>query len=202
MTRIVADGFRQIEQYLSLLPDRAKQAASLAINQTATRKGMATLRENMREEIAFPAGYLEKKNRLGVTKFAKPDDLEGIITGRDRPTSLARFASGAPGGRSRVSLRVNPGRTQTLSSAFLVRLRAGQGPVTDDAFNLGLAIRLRKGERISNKREMVPFAAGLYLLYGPSVDQVFRTVAASAAPEIADLFVDEFRRQFARLGRE
>jgi hypothetical protein len=89
-----------------------------------------------------------------------------------------------------------------LSKAFLVRLRAGQGPVQDGAFNLGLAIRLRKGETISNKVQMVPFGGGLYLLYGPSVDQVFRGVASENAPLLADAFADEFFRQFVRLAGE
>lgn len=195
MTLIVVNGLEEVKQYLALMPERATKAASLAINQTADRSGLTAIRRAMREEAAFPAGYLEKPKRLGVTKRAKQTDLEAVITGRSRPTSLARFVSGK-------TVRVNPGRSRQLSQAFLVKLKAGQGPVSEDSFNLGLAIRLRKGEVIANKREMAPFAAGLYLLYGPSVDQVFRTVAASEAPEIADLLIAEFKRQFARLGKE
>lgn len=195
MTRIVAVGLDEMQRYLALMPERATAAAKLAINQTADRGGLTAIRKAMREEAAFPAGYLEKPKRLGVTKRAKETDLEAIITGRARPTSLARFVSGK-------TVRVNPGRARQLSQAFLVKLKAGQGPVSEDSFNLGLAIRLRKGEVIANKREMVPFAAGLYLLYGPSVDQVFREVAVSEAPEIADILIEEFKRQFARLGKE
>lgn len=195
MTRIVVSGLDEMQQYLALMPERATKAASLAINQTADRGGLSAIRKAMRQEIAFPAGYLEKQRRLGVTQRATESDLEAVITGRGRPTSLARFVSG---GRS---VRVNPGRSSSLSKAFLIKLKAGQGPVSEDAFNVGLAIRLKRGERIANKRDMVPFAAGLYLLYGPSVDQVFRTVAAEKAPEIADILVAEFKRQFSRLGQ-
>ena len=196
MTQIVVNGLAEIQRYIDLLPDRAARAAALAINQTADRGGLKTIRDDMREEIAFPAGYLEDRKRLGVTRRAKPEDLEAVITGRTRPTSLARFVKG---GGKKPSIRVNPASTKTLSRAFLVKLRAGQGPV-DEAFNIGLAIRLKEGEKIDNKRVMAPFARGLYLLYGPSVDQVFRTVAASASPEIAGMLVEEFKRQFARLG--
>jgi hypothetical protein len=197
VTEIIVNGFDALRSYLDLLPERAQKAASLAINQTADRKGMALIRKNMRDEAAFPSGYLEDPKRLGVTQRAKPSNLEAIIRGRSRPTSLARFASGT--GRS-PSVRVNPGRSKTLSRAFIVKLKAGQGPVGDN-FNLGLAIRLKRDEVIANKRIMAGRGfSGLYLLYGPSVDQVFRTVAASAAPEITEQLLEEFKRQFARLG--
>jgi hypothetical protein len=84
-----------------------------------------------------------------------------------------------------------------MPSAFLMRLRAGAG--TADNYNIGLAIRLAPGERIRNKRVMTQVGHNLYLLYGPSVDQVFRTVADDNAPEIATMVRDEFYRQFARL---
>jgi len=199
MTRIFVTGLDALTTYLEGFPEVASKAASLAINQTADRKGMQAIRRAMREEIAFPKGYIEDPKRLGVTQRAKPDNLEAVITGRSRPTSLARFVTG---GRGALAARVNPARSRTLSRAFLVKLKAGQGAPGDGAFNVGLAIRLRPDERIQNKREMVPFAAGLYLLYGPSVNQVFRTVGVDVSPEIAADLVEEFKRQFARLGRE
>lgn len=200
-------GLAQMERYLSLAPKIARTAARLAINDTATRKGINALRLTMEEQIAFPNGYLTDPRRLGVTQRATDSNLEAIITARGRPTSLARFASsaaiiGARRAGSTLTVRVNPSRRRALSRAFLIRLRAGQGPVTDGSFNLGLAVRLKPGEVISNKVRMVPFGGGLYLLYGPSVDQVFRSVAADRAGDIADLVTDEFLRQFVRLARE
>ena len=97
-------------------------------------------------------------------------------------------------------MRVNPNRTRTLNRAFIIRLRAGD-TLSADTFNLGLAIRLRPGEVIANKKIMAKRGpSGLYLLYGPSVDQVFKGAAADAAPQIETLLIDEFTRQFARLG--
>lgn len=200
-------GLAQLDRYLALAPKATRTAARLAINDTATRKGINMLRLTMEEQVAFPKGYLTDPRRLGVTQRATDSNLEAVITGRGRPTSLARFASsasiiGARRAGSPLTVRVNPSRRRALSRAFLVRLRAGQGPVTDEAFNLGLAIRLQPGEVISNKVRMVPFGGGLYLLYGPSVDQVFRSVAVDRAGEIADLVADEFLRQFVRLARD
>lgn len=204
---IDVSGLAHLDRYLTLAPAAARKAARLAINDTAERKGIAALRAHMEDEIAFPSGYLTDPKRFGVTQRASDANLEAIITARGRPTSLARFASSAAtiGNRrlgSTLTVRVNPSRRRALSRAFLIRLRAGQGPVTDDRFNLGLAVRLRPGEVISNKVRMVPFGGGLYLLYGPSVDQVFRGVASERAGEIAGYVVDEFLRQFVREMRD
>jgi hypothetical protein len=79
-----------------------------------------------------------------------------------------------------------------------MRLRRGKS-IEGDSFNIGLAIRLKPGETIRNKREMVAFSKGLYLLYGPSVGQVFDDVAIDMEPMLSDRMEDEFVRQFNRL---
>ena len=199
---VVASGLEDLARFYELAPQVTKTAARIAINQTAERKGIVALRAAMEEEIAFPKGYLTDRKRLGVTQRATQNNLEAKVTARQRPTSLARFASGnALVGGAGLSVRVNPNRRRSLSRAFLVRLRADEGEVSDGAFNLGLAVRLARGETITNKKQMVHFGGGLYLLYGPSVDQVFRSVAAEKAPMIADMVTDEFLRQFVRLTR-
>lgn len=194
------NGLAGLERYLTQVPQEATTAARIAINQTAERKGITALREAMEDEVAFPRGYLNDPKRFGVTQRATNANLEARIRARSRPTSLARFAGGASiiGNRAAgtdVSVRVNPSRRKSMQGAFLVRLRAGQGPVTDDAFNLGLAIRLKPGEAVRNKTRMVPFGGGLYLLYGPSVDQVFQTVAVEQSDRLAGLIAEEFLRQ-------
>ncbi len=203
--RIETKGIDGLDRYFALAPRATTTSVRIAINQVAQRTGIRTLRDAMEEEVAFPKGYLTDPRRFGVTQLARDADLEAKITARSRPTSLARFASGAAlignRGASALTVRVNPSRRRSLKKAFLVRLRAGEGPVTDDSFNLGLAIRLRPGEVISNKTKMVPFGGGLYLLYGPSVDQVFRDVALDKSVELADLVAAEFFRQLElRLG--
>ena len=72
-----------------------------------------------------------------------------------------------------------------MNRAFLMNLRSG---------NLGLAVRLAPGERIDNKRRMVQMSNGLYLLYGPSVDQVFRSVAEDVSADAGDFLEQEFLR--------
>lgn len=198
---IIADVL-ELEKYFEAAPKITTHAARLAINQVAERGGRKLLLGRMTDQVAFPTGYVNA-DRLVVRK-AYNENLEAVITARQRPTSLARFVSGstAISGKARqgVSVMVHPGSRRSMPSAFLMRLRAG-ATVSDTNFNLGLAIRLKPGERIRNKTKQstVQLGHNLYLLYGPSLDQVFRTVADEAAPEIASMVGDEFFRQYTRL---
>lgn len=195
----MADSLLDVEAFFRQLPDKAEKSAQLAINTVANRSGMTLIRRSILEDIAFPRDYLTG-DRLGVTKNATPGNLEAVITARKRPTSLARFAApGTPIGRqSKAAVRVRVSRgggSKTFSKyAWLTRLRNG---------NIGLAIRLKPGETLDNRLGepawLVPNAVAL--LYGPSVDQVFRHVSADTAGPIGNLVSAEFLRQFTRLTR-
>lgn len=209
-------GFKGIEELLLKFPERVRKAATLAVNDTADWARTQASRE-MRAQVNFPARYLDSKTegRLSVSMRAKGDNLEARITGRRRPTSLARFTSNAQsvmaqmqrkGGRQKrapLKVQVSPGRTRLMRSAFPFKLRAGKD--TDTNFNLGIALRVPKGTAINKKSAIpVPGASSaktdLYLLYAPSVDQVFQSVAADLQAPAARRAEDEFLRQFARLG--
>ena len=79
-----------------------------------------------------------------------------------------------------------------MDQAFLVRLKNN---------NIGLAVRLKPGEVLQNSEKAVRLDNNVYLLYGPSVDQVFRSVADDKTPKILSDVTAEFLRQFARLSR-
>ena len=169
-------------------------AAQRAINRTADTTRTASARE-IRRQVNFPAQYLTPSaGRLAVSKRAGPGSLEAIIKGQHRATSLARFVTGSTRvGKAGVTVQVQPGVAKRMSRAFLIRLPHGSGKV-DTKFNLGLAIRLKPGERLQNKKKAIRMARGLYLLYGPSVDQVFQTVASDVSPEAAEKLEEEFLR--------
>jgi hypothetical protein len=190
---VAIEGLESVRNLKDISPAIAK-AASQAINRTAERARTDADRA-IRLQVAFSAAYLAPSGgRLAVTRTANPNDLAAIITGRGRPTSLARFVvGGAPGQRGGVSVAVKPGVAKFMPRAFLLRLRAGAA-IDDSSFNLGLAIRLRPGESIRNKKETVRIASGLYLLYGPSVNQVFDAVRGDIAPAEAQFLEDEFNR--------
>ncbi len=205
--RITALNLLDITEYLGSRPAVARKAARLAINDTATRKAVPDFRKLMLEEVDFPAGYLDNKN-FGVTKKAADTDLTAVITARQRPTSLARFAKGQSFEGARrtggVNVRVNKGGgSRRIKRAFFVRLRRGKD--TQDGFNLGLAIRLKPGERLRGRKKGgagVQVAPDLYILQGPSVDQVFRETSVAGSPAVADGLLKEFTRQFVRLNAE
>lgn len=190
---IEADGLIQFSDRMSRMPDITAQAMRLAINQSADRRALPLARDEIGTQVNFPKGYLNA-DRLSVTKRATDADLEAVISGRDRPTSLVRFLVGTPvPGRSKggLTVRVKPGTSRVMKSAFVVNLRSG---------NLGLVLRLKEGKGIEQySRGAAPFGPNLYLLYGPSVNQVFQDVAEKVLNPTAEYLADEFLRQFARL---
>lgn len=137
------------------------------------------------QQVRFPSGYLgspsDQNARLAITKKATQKDVEAIISARVRPTSLARFVSGS-GKPGDVRVNVSGGVSKLIRGAFIVRLRSGAS-ITQDSFNQGLAVRTHKGSSLRNSRGAKQIGPNLYLLYGPSVDQVFQTVREDIAPK-------------------
>jgi hypothetical protein len=201
---VTADALANLSDYIDRLPGVARQAARLAINQVATRSGMKRISDAIYDQVAFPTNYLAQNDRLAVTQRATDDNLEAVITGRFRPTSLARFMN--PGQTQQtarmggVSVQVKPGHSINMKNAFLVKLRQG-AQLTETQFNMGLAIRVKPGETVRNRHDGSAYQIfpNVFLLYGPSVNQVFRGVIDEVGADIADDVGDEFLRQFTRL---
>lgn len=199
------EGLDDVQAYFKASPKRTAQAARLAINTTLSRKGMKLVQDEMYDQVAFPKNYL-KGDRLMVSKFARETDLEGVILGRKRATSLARFAApGTPIGSRRgggVEVTVSRGVKTFIRGAWLIKLKRGAS-LTEDNFNVGLAIRLGENERVVGKfssHNSWLIRNQVALLYGPSVNQVFNDVAEEQGPKVLDLVAQEFRRQFDRIG--
>lgn len=197
---IAGNFLAEAKQFFDQLPEKAEQAAALAINQVAERQFVPMIRKQAETEINFPPGYLTG-DRLGITRKATPSRLEAVITARDRATSLARFAPGFTAANSRntrivVKVQRNGKAIRLSKRAFVARLNNG---------NIGLAVRLKPGETLRNSEGALLVKAwsgvrgNVYLLYGPSVDQVIKTIAIDALPEAGDKVSQEFFRQFARL---
>lgn len=178
---VAVEGLNELDD-IERLDEKILQRARQAINSTL-RKARTLADRDIRDQVAFPARYLG--SRLTVSKFAQGRQLEGTVTGRDKPTSLARFAAnGAPGKRD-VSVQVAPGVRRRMRRAFLMKLKGG---------NIGLAIRLKNGESLKNKKFLRQVSNNLYLLYGPSVNQVFAGVAEDNVELLAATLQQEFNR--------
>lgn len=202
---IDALGIKNYALYLEQFPEITMRAASMALNQTTERKGLKLAREEMVQQVAFPPGYLAPP-RFKVSKKASPASLLASITGAFTPTPLARFAGaqrarfvtarthGRNVARPKIQVQVRPGHVVTLPRAFLLTLRNG---------NIGLGIRLRPGETLLHSIGAKIIVGGplngVALLYGPSVDQVFRTVAADISGPLVVELESEFLRQFIRM---
>ena len=192
-------GILDLEDFLAAVPDKTRKAASMAMNDVIGGQGLARFRKAVAAEVNFPAGYVD--NKIEFSQRATPTRLEAHVVGRQRPTSLARFATtGVIGGKGGVTVRVKGG-SKFMKGAFLVRLKAGAA-ITDDGYNVGLAIRLKEGMTLNKKdtSRMVHLEHNVALLYGPSIDQILNNEVADAEmPEVADAIATEFFRQFARI---
>ena len=169
-----------------------------SINKTADR-ARTLASQGIREQVAFPASYLAPSaKRLFVsTKATKASPFEAVISGRDRPTSLARFTNQKPlGGGQRhrggqVAVTVKPGVRRYIKRAFLITLNNS---------NVGLAVRTDGGPP-NNAYAPKEIGKNLWLLYGPSVDQVLSAASNGGGiyeeivPETLDFLNDEFNRQ-------
>ena len=197
---IEATGLKVFDELLRQLGQNVEPSASDAINETAVFARRLGSQE-IRRRINFKAGYLDG-GRLTITRRSKPADLEAVVTGRDRATSLARFAQGSPRfGRQRTPPRVRvkaSGGASPIRNGFWMRLKRGNAVVSAENANIGLAIRLAEGERVKNKNEMSPIGGNLYLLYGPSVGQVYRTVAGKTLDEVAAQLENRFAHHLGR----
>jgi hypothetical protein len=193
---IDSSGIEDLEHLFESFPDKARQAMSIALNETARGPALKAAKRNIMAQINFPEGYLD--TRVEFKQAATPYKLEARIVGRDRPTSLARFTpAGTPVGRAAVANRgltvvVKRGSPQRIPQGFLVNLRNS---------NIGLAIRLKPGETVRGVQRFNPVRLfpNVYLLYGPSVDQVLTDVGDQIAEEVTSDVATEFHRQFARL---
>lgn len=181
------------------LDERTVTNARQAVNK-ATDRARTRAQKAIEQQVAFPAGYLSpSKGRLTVSQKATNANLEGRVRGQQRPTMLARFMTGtAPRrGEEGVSVQVKPGKTTRLKRAFVIKL-PGKKMGTETLSNLGIAVRLKPGETLRAKKKKISNSKNLYLLYGPSVDQVFRTVAGDEAPKAAEFLEQEFSRLMDR----
>ena len=169
-----------------------------SINKTADR-ARTSASQDIREQVAFPASYLAPSaKRLFVsTKATKASPFEAVISGRDRPTSLARFTNqkSLGGGQRRrggqVAVTVKPGVRRYIKRAFLITLSNS---------NVGVAVRTDGGPP-NNAYAPKEIGKNLWLLYGPSVDQVLSAASNGGGiyeeivPETLDFLNNEFNRQ-------
>ena len=211
MTVIVVEGID--ETMFSWADDEVRTKNIVrALNTTATR-ARTKMDRAIREQVNFPASYLRpSQGRLTVKQKATTSRLEATIEGRDRPTMLARFLPPGQrvvgGARSGSKLRnkraqalrvtVKPGSTRTLKKAFVVALRGAEGVP-----NIGLAVRTTGGppSKAYRPTQLKSFGPNVWLLYGPSVNQVLWSVRNQGGvyEQVSDDVLKDLETEFLRL---
>lgn len=193
--------------------DAIKKIAYQAINRSA-KWARTRMDREIRNQVNLPASYLRpSEGRLTVYSQATADNLEAVIQGRDRPTMLAQFVKGGAdtayrkmkGARQRgrkaqaIRVGVKKGHYAEFKGAFVVKLRGGE-----KQGNTGLAIRMRDGTKPSKAyapTQLKGFGENVWLLYGPSVDQILWSVRNNGGvfAKVEDDVVEKVNDEFARL---
>lgn len=156
-------GIRETAASLDKTEKEIDLALQRAMNRTAdmTRTHVSRM---IREKVNLTAGDLSPSGkRLFVAQRASAKaggSMEIRITGRGSPTSLARFA----GNQKRPKVRVKrAGIARYIPGTFIINLKNG---------NRGLA--MRSEEKPAGAYKPKRMRNGLWLLYGPSIDQILR----------------------------
>tara|TARA_R110000796_G_scaffold41118_7_gene101516 strand:- start:304 stop:924 length:621 start_codon:yes stop_codon:yes gene_type:complete len=194
---VAVEGIEKLRDIQNLDKD-AKKALVQSLNKIA-RDYRAESARRIADQINLPKRSLgPAAGNLTVSKTAQAASMEARIKAKGRPTSLAKFSKGTPG-KAGVTVEVKPGQSTFMRKAFLIKLPQGK-KLTDTRFNLGLAIRLAPGERLSNKTRQVKLSKGLYLLYGPSIQQIFLdNQGKGVADDVSDPAADALEREFLRI---
>ncbi|MFP3979167.1 phage tail protein [Marinobacter sp. KMM 10035] len=183
--------FQQARKFIQATVRAAEKAQFRAVNRVAS-KFRTSASKTIRDQVRLPAAYVN--DNLKVSQKATQNNPVAIISGRKRPTRLARYgakqlarsAKAATGDQLRgistgkkqagVSVAVSrKGSRKKMRKAFLLPLR--------NAGVMGVFVRTGSGQK------------DIEHLYGPSVDQVFRGLREKLKPDISKELVKEYRAQ-------
>jgi len=186
-------GIDTAKQAFAELPANLKAALIKTINSVVPDVRELAI-ERITGQVSLTKAYV--KGRLYVSQRANNTDPTAVISGRVRSTQLRRYqgtqlytAAKLPGKRrlAGTSVQVKAGKGSTvLKHTWLIKLKHGD---TDARAGLTMGIAERTGKGRNDYK----------ILYGPSVDQVWRGVKDEITPEVEAKLEDEWRRQMREL---
>lgn len=186
---VALDNITEVSEIRDLI-EKSGPALLRAVND-AGRWAHAEAHKRVGKDLNWPAGYLNDKT-LSFRPARGHNKHDGaIVRARTRPTSLNRFALTGQSMRERhgVRVEVTKGSPKTIQKAFFMRLNNR---------NVGMAIREHSYREMPGVRAGKYVWNGLVFLYGPSVDQVFRT-HRDGPDGIAAQALDRLEESFERL---
>lgn len=189
--RIDSRQFKAAQKHIRAVIRANEKAQYRAVNRVASKTRTAASKA-IRDQVRLKARYVNEN--LKITQKASTRLPEAKISARIRPTRLARFGPkqvtrSAPGARGDSLRGIGPGRKQAgvsvsvqrrgrrrkMRGAFLMPLR--------NTNKMGVFVRTGLGR------------GDIRHLYGPSVDQVFRSVRSDIQPDVRRELRKEFRAQ-------
>jgi len=169
----------------------AGKAQFRAVNRVASKFRTASSKA-IRGQVRLPASYVNEN--LTINQKATERNPTAVISGRKRPTRLARYGAkqlalaagsargdrlrGIPSGKKQAGVSVSVSRQggrKKMRGAFLLPLK--------NSGVMGVFVRTGSGKK------------DIEHLYGPSVDQVFRSVRDDLKPDVSKELVKEYRAQ-------
>ena len=205
MIEIQLRGLETVQKFYATMPERTDKALRLAVNAASlygARLGKKRIMAEVNRSDAYLGNPKSLNSKLAITKTARTGDLESIVTANHRLASLAGFATTPVNfGKPKTAIRVRVargGKTAVMNRAFFIRLKKDK-VLTEDTYNLGLAMRLKPGEKVNNKHSFRSGKSNIAVLYAPSVEQMFNRIAPEIADEVMNFAETEFLRQFDRL---
>lgn len=188
MVHVHLNNVASIEELRRIINEQGS-ALLRAINDTG-RWAHRETEKRVTKDVNWPAGYINQKT-LSFKPARSLASGGAAISARTRPSTMTRFALSGQKMRDKNGLRfeVNKGSQKTLKNAFFF------GGKT---VNMLVAMREDKYFELPNTSANKYVWNGLVFLYGPSVDQVFKT-HRDGNGGIADQALDKLEAAFARL---
>lgn len=199
MIRISSAGIQGLASFVARQPEIAAQAAKMAVGDTA-EWGRNLSKRMMVAEVNLPDDALATK-RFRISQRPTAANPEAVISADNNPLGLSRFVVGpkAPGTpHPKVRIKVG-GATKSFSSADRKGTYSFLIPTPNGANGVGLAIRTKRPLEKSHAARKI--GRDLYLLSGPSVNQMFGQLLPAVVPRIEAKLQAEFARQYERLTR-
>lgn len=187
MVYVHLDNVAGIDQIRKIIADQGP-ALLRAVNDTG-RWAHKEAQTRVTKDLNWPGGYINAKT-LGL-KPATDFKVGATIQARTRPSTMTRFALSGQKLRNKNGIRfeVRKGQQKTLKKAFFF---GGKN------MNALVAMREHSYKELPNVTAGKYVWNGLVFLYGPSVDQVFKT-HRDGQGGIASQALDKLEQDFLRL---
>lgn len=194
------DDIALIARELGIAEPSAVKRAIIAVVNDAIDATQTKAVRRITEKVNLTVEYILR--HLKVSQRAGPASDSAILSATKRPVLLSRFDArqeyrasrdrrGRSGSRVKAGVSVSaiPGKRVTMASAFLIKLKSGNGQ--------GVAVRFVDSPSVK-KRHWAKSSLDYAVLHGPSVDQLFRAALDDSAiePDL-DALAEAFIRRLA-----